>query len=428
MTHNETGWPDSLWRSTAVAMEDCPTLVEEIDCDVAIVGAGYTGLSCALHLAEAGVDCVVIDQAQPGWGCSGRNGGQVNPMWKAPPEGVRNRYGTAEYEAMIALVSETCDLVFELIQRYDISCDAIQPGHLHTAVGKAQMKHEEEWCRQWRFPEGDVRLLDHDEVMRLTGTNAYDGATLSRRGGSVQPLSYARGLACAAQAAGARIFGNSRALEVITEGGRRKVTTSAGALRCQNVVIGTNGYTGKLWNYLDRTIVPVASLITATAPLPDDIVTSITPDRHAVSEASGVPHYYRIDSNNRMVFGGRGSISGKLGRIDTSGLRRQAIALYPALKNARWHYDWGGYVAMTSDHRPVMLELDNGVYAGLGYNGRGVAMATMMGKQLALKILTGHAPLQVERPRAIPFHALYPVGIISRMIAGKIRDLLTRRL
>jgi len=428
MSEKQMNWPDSLWRATAIEFADCPTLEGELECDVGIVGAGYTGLSCALHLAEAGVDCAVVDQVQPGWGCSGRNGGQVNPMWKVLPETIRRRYGDNEYESMIDLVSQTCDLVFDLVRKHDIECDALQPGHIHTAVGKAQMQYEEEWCRQWRFVEGDVRMLDAGEVARLTGTQAYDGAAYSRRGGSVQPLSYARGLAHASLAAGVRIFGNSRATTIRREGERWRIATPAGALRCRNVVIGANGYTDRVWPALARTIVPVASLITATEPLPAEIASAITPGRHAVSESAGIPHYYRVDADNRLVFGGRGSLSGRMGRVDTSALRQQAVALYPSLAGTRWEFDWGGYVAMTPDHRPVMLELDTGVYAGLGYNGRGVAMATMMGKQLASTIATGKAALQLEKPRPIPFHTLHPIGVAARILGGKVRDRLTRRL
>lgn len=423
-----TIWPASLWHATATPLDDYPALEGETECEVGILGAGYTGLSTALHLAEQGIGCAIVDQAQPGWGCSGRNGGQVNPMWKVLPEKIRHRYGSIEFEAMVELVSRTCDLVFELIERHQIDCDAVQLGHVHTAIGRAQMQYAEQWNRQWRGFDNDLSLLDRDQVARMTGTTAYDGATFAKQGGSVQPLSYARGLARAATRLGAHIFGDSQVTSITRRGDRWAMSTPGGTLLCRNLAIGANGYTDRAWPGLEKTIVPVASLITATEPLAEEVAAAITPGRQTVSESSGLPHYYRLDTQNRMVFGGRGSISGKLGTVDTRGLRAEAIKLYPALQEACWTHDWGGYVAMTADHRPVMLELDSGVYAGLGYNGRGVAMATMMGKQLAALISTGKADLQLEKPRTIPLHGFYPVGVAARIVSGRVRDRLTARL
>lgn len=426
MKNDQWSWPRSLWHDTATPLDSCPALDDDIQCDVGIIGAGYTGLSSALHLAEEGVECVVLDQAQPGWGCSGRNGGQVNPMWKVLPDEVRKYYKPDEFDAMLDVVSQTCNLVYNLIDKYRIDCDAIRPGHIHTAVGKAQLDYGAKWRRQWRFLQGDVSELDRGDMKRLVGTDHYDGGTLAHGSGSVQPLSYARGLARAAMGLGATIYGDSQAMDIVRKNGRWHVSTRHGVLRCRNLILGTNGYTDQVWPGLHRTVVPVASVITATEPLDDEIAATITPQRHAVSESSGLPHYYRLDSQNRMVFGGRGAINGSIGNLDTRGLRNNAIRLFPSLTNATWQYDWGGYVAMTSHHRALLMELDQGAYAAMGYNGRGVAMATMMGKQLAM-VVQGKVPdLALEKPKPIPFHGLYPLGIMMRMVGGRISDLLTR--
>ena len=187
--------PESLWQATAPPLEKMPALEGGIECEVAIVGAGYTGLSTALHLAESGCKSVIVDKEQPGWGCSGRNGGQVNPNWKVLPQDIRKFYTHGEFERIIGVVNKTCDLVFELIDRYQIECDAIRPGYVLGVVGRAGMNFVNRWSEQWQVAGADVESLGATEIADLIGTEHYDGGMLDRRGGSVQPLSYARGLA-----------------------------------------------------------------------------------------------------------------------------------------------------------------------------------------------------------------------------------------
>lgn len=418
---------ESLWQATAPHLEQMPALGERIESEVGIVGAGYTGLSTALHLAESGCESVIIDKEQPGWGCSGRNGGQVNPNWKVLPRDIRKFYNAQEFERMIRVVNQTCDLVFELIERYQIECDAIRPGYVLGVVGRAGIDFIDRWTEQWRVVGADVEPLGKTGIADVVGTEHYDGGMLDRRGGSVQPLSYARGLAKACLDSGVTIYGQTPALSIERHKGGWLIKSPGGEIQCKKVVMGTNGYTDRCWPELEQTIVPVASLITSTKPLEDWIASKIIPGRNAVSESGGVPYYYRIDAGNRMVFGGRGTITGKIGNLNTSGLRRAAIRLFPALKEAEWEYDWGGYVAMTTHHRPMLLKLDNNLFAGLGYNGRGVAMATMMGKQLAL-LCQGESPdLTIDSVERIPLHRFYPAGIACRIIGGHLMDAFTRR-
>ena len=423
----QSEFPQSLWQATAAPLEDLPALSEILECEVGIIGAGYTGLSTALHLAESGHQSIVIDKHQPGWGCSGRNGGQVNPNWKVLPQHIRKYYTNDEFDRTIRTVNQTCDVVFDLIERYQIECEAIRPGYVLGVVGKAGMDFVDQWTKQWRVVGANVETLDKTGISSLLGTSHYDGGMLDRRGGSLQPLSYARGLARVCLKTGVKIFGGTPALSINRTQGGWSIKCPEGEIRCRKVVVGTNGYTDRCWPGLETTIVPVASLITSTRPLPDDIAAQILPNRNAVSEAGGVPYYYRLDAANRMIFGGRGTLTGKIGRCNTQGLRRAAVKLFPVLKNAEWEYDWGGYVAMTTHHRPMLLELDKNLFAGLGYNGRGVAMATMMGKQLALLSGGVEPDLTVDEPRRIPLHEFYPAGILFRIVSGHLQDALTRR-
>jgi len=421
-------WPESLWFDTAIPLQDQPVLEGLIDTEVAVIGAGYTGLSTALHLAESAVETVVIDKVQPGWGCSGRNGGQINPNWKVLPEDIKKFYTTSGFEQMIGVVNQTCDLVFDLIDRYQIDCQAIKPGYILGIIGRAGMNFVQSWTDQWRVAGADVELLSRDAIATMLGTSHYDGGMLDHRGGSLQPLSYARGLASACLQNGARIYGNSPVLSISASNGGWRIKSAAGEVQCRKLIIGMNGYTDASWAGLAQNIIPVASLISATEPLPEAIARDIIPGRNAVSESGGVPHYYRMDENNRMVFGGRGTVFGHTGNLDTTALRNKAIELYPQLRDVKWEYDWGGYVAMTTHHRPMLLHLADNVYAGLGYNGRGVAMATMMGKQLAM-VARGETPeLAMEQPKRIPLHGFHNLGIAARVISGHLVDACTSRI
>ncbi len=424
----QTKWPDSLWLATATPLENMPPLKDRIVCNVAVIGAGYTGLSTALHLAESDLKAVVIDKQQPGWGCSGRNGGQVNPNWKVLPRDIQKFYSEDEFDRVIQVVNQTCDLVFDLVDRYEIECEAIRPGYVLGIVGRAGMSFIEKWTEQWQVVGADVERLGKEAIEDLLGTDHYDGGMLDRRGGSVQPLSYARGLARACLKNGVGIYGDSPALSITRNNDGWVISCPEGEVSCRSIVIGTNGYTDRCWPGLEKTIVPVASLITSTTPLPDEVASQIIPNRNAVSESGGVPHYYRLDAENRMVFGGRGTITGKIGALDTRKLRQMAVKLFPALMDAKWEYDWGGYVAMTTHHRPMLLKLEDNVFAGLGYNGRGVAMATMMGKQLAILCKGERPDLTVDAPEKIPFHQFYPAAIASRIIGGHVFDSFTRRI
>ena len=421
-------WPNSLWRATAIPLQPLPALENLIETRVGIVGAGYTGLSTALHLAERDVASVVVDRNQPGWGCSGRNGGQVNPNWKVLPDHLRKRFEPGVIAGLVNLANRTCDLVFDLIERYDILCEAIRPGYILGVKGKPGRRYIEQWIAQWQPPPERTERLGRERIGELLGTNHYDCGMLDRGGGSVQPLSYARGLAKACLDLGVSIHGDTPALTIERRGIGWRIRTPNGGVDCETVVIGANGYSDRLWPGLKENIVPVASLITASEPLPAEVANRITPFRNAVSDAASMPVYYRIDQAGRMVFGGRATLFGRTGSVDTTILRKAACNLFPALEDFRWEYDWGGYVAMTTHHCPLMLALDKGVYAGLGYNGRGVAMATMMGKQLARLITQGRAELPLEPSRPIPLHGLYPIGIAGRTLGGLIGDRIIPRI
>lgn len=413
--------PPSLWAATAEPAPAAPRLTGPAEADVVVIGGGFTGLSAALHLAEAGKRVVVLEAAEVGWGASGRNGGQVNPGWKVLPSEIVARYGRARGERVARMAHATCDLVFELIDRFRISCDACRPGYLQAVFGGRGRRTQESWAREWSAHGVEVELLDKRAFADLLGTERYGGGLRDPRGGNLQPLSYARGLARAAAGLGAELYGRSPALAVSRRGAGWRVATPDGEVACEHVVIGTNGYTDDLWPGLKRTVVPVASFIVASRPLGQNLARTILPGRHAVSDTRRVLYYFRMDRDDRFVFGGRGRLFDGADHADQGDMRHlkaAACRLYPQLEGIGWDYAWGGYVAVTPAHTPHLMRLAPGVFAGLGYNGRGVAMATMMGKQLSLAVLGEDPDMALEAPRRIPFHGLSRIGVSWNLVAG----------
>lgn len=419
--------PPSLWAATAEAGPPAPRLVGPAEADVAVIGGGYTGLSTALHLAEAGKQVVLLEAAEVGWGASGRNGGQVNPGWKVLPSEIRARFGPERGERVVRMAHAACDLVFALIERFKIPCDAVRPGYLQAACGGRGRQAQESWAREWSAYGAEVELLDGKAFAALIGTDSYDGGLRDARGGNLQPLSYARGLAKAAAGLGARLHGGSPAIEVAQRGAGWRVATPDGQVSAEHVVIGTNGYTDDLWPGLKETVVPVASFIVASSPLSQNLARSILPGRHAVSDTRRVLFYFRMDRDDRFVFGGRGKLFDSADQGRREHLKAEARRLYPQLADVGWDYSWGGYVAVTREHTPRLMRLAPGVFAGLGYNGRGIAMATMMGKQLALAVLGEDPDMTVDALRPIPFHRLRQIGISWSLLTGGWLDRLDRR-
>ena len=232
--------------------------------DIAVVGGGYTGLSAALHLAEAGRDVAVIEARTPGWGASGRNGGQVIAGVKHDPEALLALFGASVGGRMVATVGAAPDAVFGLIARHGIACDAVRTGWIQPAVSAATLGVSRERVRQWRAAGADVSLLDAAEIARLLGSQAYVGGMLDRRGGTVQPLSYARGLAAAAVRAGARIFAGSPATGLERAGSGWRLAVPGGEVVAERVILATNAYADRLHDGLRRSVVAVPSWQVAT--------------------------------------------------------------------------------------------------------------------------------------------------------------------
>jgi glycine/D-amino acid oxidase-like deaminating enzyme len=412
-------------------MEPLPQLSGETRAEVLVVGAGYTGLSAALHVAAAGRDVVMLEAGQVGTGGSGLNGGQVIPGLKHDPDMLAARYGERIGSQLTARSGEAADLVFDLIGRYSIECNAVRTGWLQLAVSEASLPLLQRRAEQWRRHGADVAALSDREAAHLTGSKRYHGGWIDRRGGTVQPLAYLRGLARAAMKSGARIFVRSAAAKLSRAAGGWRVDTEHGSVDADTVILATDAYTDRAFDALRRTVVTVPSIQVATAPLPPPLRAAILPGGQSVSDTQRLLCYFRLDASGRFVLGTRGAYADVPTPTTTIAHERAIRETYPELAGLPLEYRWGGFVAMTRDGLPHLHQPAPGLLAGLGYNGRGVAMATVMGRLLGRWAL-GEPAESLDFPvtplRPIRFHSLSRLAARATIRYLQLRDALEQSL
>ncbi len=416
----------NLYEQTAEPAAATPPLASEANADVVVVGGGITGLSTALHLAERAVRVVLLEAEQPGWGASGRNGGQVNPGLKHDPDLVERDFGSELGARMVAFAGSAPGFVFDLIERLNIRCEQRRCGTLRAAAHPKHLARLRATAEQYARRGAPIEVLDRAAVERATGTDRYAGAMLDRRGGALNPLSYSRGLARAAQRAGAVIHGGTRALKLERAGQEWRVHASTGTVTAAQIVLATNGYTDSIWPTLDRSLVPLFGSIAATEPLPEAIARSILPGGEVLYEVGTVTVYYRLDEARRLLIGGRGPMREIDVPTDIPHILRYAQRLWPALAAAHWTHGWGGRLGYTADQYPHVHEPAERVLVCLGYSGRGVAMASAMGGALAARI-AGAArdfPLPITAIKPIAFQRYWPITVPAAILLARLADAL----
>jgi len=414
--------PPSLWTATAPPAPDTPPLAEDKTTEVCIVGGGFTGLSAALHLSEAGARVSVLEAGEPGFGASGRNGGQVIPGLKIYPDEAAALFGADAGRRLMDWARSGADLVFDLIDRHGIACAPVRAGWIQAAHAESGLRLGEDRVRQLAAIGAPVATLSAVEVRRLIGADCYVGGWIDRAGGSVQPLAYARGLAAAAIGAGATIHGATTATDLAPDGkawtvSARDRSGTVHTVRAERVILATNGYGdlartaggSGLWPGLVRSVMPAVSFQVATRPLSRPLADRILPEGQVVSDTRRLLLYFRKDPDGRLLMGGRGGPRESSDPADYRRLIDDALSVFPLLTGTAWDYHWGGTVALTTDHLPHLHEPTPGLLAAQGYNGRGVALATAMGKLLAERaggLADADLPLPVSPIRPIPMHAL----------------------
>jgi glycine/D-amino acid oxidase-like deaminating enzyme len=391
---------ESLWSATAPPAPDCPALPGAVDTDIAIVGAGYCGLSAALHLAERGHDVTVLEAHEPGWGASGRNAGHCTPDWTYnTPDGVTASYGTDYGERLNDLQSGAGALVFELIERHGIDCDARQTGTV-SVVRKGNDKalaacraKAEQWTRRGKA----VEMLDEAGVSAQVGSDRFQAALMFHEGGNLQPLAFSRGLAVAAQKAGAAVHGHTAVTGIHRDGSARggnggwRLTTAHGDVRARKVLLATNAHRSGLWPGLDSAYYPVASALGATPPVAPDIRDRMLPHGQSFAEL-GSGFFFFFDAAGRLIIGGGGGLGVNNNARDSAAwLGRRLNGVFPYLGPISFDYFWNGWLDVSPTRLPGLHELADGLYAAVGFSGRGVPTATAMGREAAQFLATGDA-------------------------------------
>ncbi|MET3891042.1 glycine/D-amino acid oxidase-like deaminating enzyme [Bosea sp. OAE506] len=421
----------SLWFATAPAAAPTPPLAQDVSADACVIGAGFAGLSTALHLAEAGVSVVVLEAHEPGWGGSGRNGGQVIPGIKYDPSEILAKFGPVAGEALIGFVGSTADLVFDLIAKHGMDVPHRRAGWIQGAHTPAMVETVKRRSAEWQARGVDAQFLDKDAAGSLLGTDRYLAGWVDRRAGGVQPLAYARGLAKAALAAGATIHGQSKVVALTRSGATWTVRTTQGAtVTAPRVVVATNGYTGDLIPKLRQTVIRPNSFIVATQPLSDNVAGTILPEGQVVSDTRQLLLYFRKDHQNRLLMGGRGPFREPKDASDWAHLERVVGKMYPQVKGVPFDFRWCGRVALTRDFLPHLHEPEPGLLVDIGCMGRGVGLQSAMGKAMAAYIATGdkgRLPFPVVPITPLPLHALnelYVSAIIAwyRLTDGGMKD------
>ncbi|GBQ21394.1 glycine/D-amino acid oxidase [Acetobacter estunensis NRIC 0472] len=414
----------SLYETSSSPLSGIPPLTGDVRADVAIIGGGLTGVSTALHLAQQGARVVLLERHEPGWGASGRNGGQVNPGLKPPPEEVEKDFGPEVGGRLAHLAWNAPDLVFELIERHGIACDAIRGGTLRTATAPSQIPALRELADQCLARGWPVSWLDEAAVQARTGSPYHKAALLDARGGQVDPLAYTRGLTRAAMEAGARICSQSPVVRLRRSARAWQAVTPQGSVTCDKVVVGTNGYSSSLIDPLRRSVIPVYSAIVSSTPLPQALRERIMAQGEVLYELGIVTAYYRVDAQGRLLMGGRSFSHPAQGVASFPFLTAHAEKLWPELGGAvSWTHGWNGQLAMTLDHYPHWHEPQPGLVAALGYNGRGVALATLTGQEIARYLAGEASPLFPFTPiRPVPFHRFWRMGVAAGIVWGRLRD------
>jgi glycine/D-amino acid oxidase-like deaminating enzyme len=395
-----------LWTDTAGSQPLRAAVALPATTDVAIIGGGYTGLAAARHLARRGTDVTLLERNTLGWGASSRNGGFILPGYKPEMQELDRRLGSERASRMFRLSLDAIDFLRNLIAEERIPCDFVRCGAVTLAAKPGHLRDLEESGRFLRQRLGyETELLGPEEMRREIGSSRYHGALVNPQGCAIQPAKYLRGLALAAERAGARLLEHSEVIKVQQRNGAFEVATPQGTVRAREVLAATNGYTPAALSALRRRVIPIGSYLIATAPLHPELARKLVPRGRVFSDTKHLLYYFRLSPDGRMVFGGRASFTPAgtwhSAAILTSGMKE----VFPELAGARIEYAWSGKVAYPVDHLPHAGRL-GGIHYAMGYCGHGVALATYLGDRMGEVLAgSGQVPdLGTDRFRAIPFY------------------------
>ncbi|MCC0070122.1 MAG: FAD-binding oxidoreductase [Rhodobacteraceae bacterium] len=382
-------YPRSWYAETAAPLPPFPAAAGDLACDVCIVGAGFTGLSAALHLAGRGYDVVLLDAHRVGWGASGRNGGQVGTGQRLDQDALEKAVGKGHARALWDLAQEAVALTRALANRHAPEAGWAD-GIIHACHRPRHVPHARAYAERMARDYGYdlIRPLDREELRSLVGSPAYHGGDIDMGGGHLHPLRYALGLARAAAAAGVRIHEHST-VRRIGDSDPALVETAAARITARHVLLACNGYLGHLEARTAARVMPINNFIVATEPLSPEARKAVLSADHAVADSKFVINYFRFSEDNRLLFGGGESYGYRFPDIARL-VRKPMVEIFPQLRDAKITHAWGGTLGITLNRMPHFERLKGNILTASGYSGHGVALATL-GGQLAAEAIAGQA-------------------------------------
>lgn len=377
--------PDSWYAATANKATRFAPLAGDTNADVCVVGAGYTGLSAALHLAEAGFDVVLLEAHRIGFGASGRNGGQLGSGQRMDQDDLERMMGAAQADQLWHLAENAKALVKRLIARHGINCD-LKPGVAQTGSSRAEVRaiHEYGDHLATRYGYEDLEILDEEKCQALCPSPDYKGGLLDWGAAHLHPLNYALGLGQAAAAAGARIH-EATHVQAIEQGAKVVLNTEHGRVTAGHAILACNGYLGGLAPRVAAKVMPINNFIAATEPLGARTAQVLTQDI-AVADSKFVVNYFRLSGDSRLLFGGGESYGYRFPRDIGALVRRPMERIFPHLRDIPIDYAWGGTLAITLRRMPYLARVAPNILSASGYSGHGVGTATHAGQLMALAI------------------------------------------
>ena len=402
---------DSWYAATANVRLDLPSLAGKHSSDVCVIGGGYTGLSAALHLAEAGTGTILLEAKEIGSGGAGRNVGLVNAgLWLMPDDVVRI-VGQAYGERLIEVLGASPDLVFGLIEKHGIQCEAMRKGTLHCAHSPGGFRALQQRQAQWKRRGAPVTLLSREDAAPKIGSDCFHGALLDQRAGTIQPLAYAYGLAKVAELAGARLYADSPVTDLKRESNHWRLSTPSGHVRAKAVILATHGYPESAFKNREKELIPFNFFQFATSPLPENVRKTILPGGQGAWDTNMILSSFRLDQSGRLIVGSVGQVENRGYSLHKSWARRTIRKIFPQVGPISLEYAWNGRIAMTVDHIPRFHVLDKDLVSVNSYNGRGIGPGTVFGKLLAELV-------QGACPDTIPLPVSKPKGILTRNLRG----------
>lgn len=417
--------PETAFTFDAPPAPNTPSFTGEARVDIAIVGGGLTGVSAALHAAQAGARIALLEANTIGWGASGRNFGQMTPYLRRDPDTTLRLLGTEAGERLIEAAAGAPALIMELVRRHGIDCTASQTGLLYAAHTPAALDKLCARAGWWAARGAPVSVLDRDEIAEAVGGGRYWGGVIERRGGTLNPLAYCQGLARAAIGAGAALHGGSRVLKLEGAAGCWQLKTASGTLTADTVMLCTDSYSGDLWPGLRQALVFLRGYQLVSRPLAAERLKTILPGGQAMTDTHRLMSGVRKLPGDRLQVSSSVSLPGPERTMSTRDADRRMAALFPHLGPVEWERSWSGWIAMTADEFPRLQEPAPGLLVGYGYSGRGLALSTVMGRELARRA-SGVPLAELTFPggpvRPIPLASLAPYGAAALLHLYRLLD------